>query len=172
MGKELIRKAIAAGIVPTHAVQQLKAWKQLSEDFTDEEWEQLSKSGLLESVQDIESILEEHGELPEIRETVPGMDALFAAKSRDCIVILNVARQTLSMGLPALKERDCIVFKADGYGETASRVGNQLSLDGDKVFEVTETTPLYRGEDVSFYRCKVQEVPEHAQVSELRGTGR
>ena len=173
MSKELTQKLVEAGVVPTQAVRQLKTWRQLSEEVP----EVSGIQGPVDSVVgDIKSLLEREGEMPELRETVPGLDGVFADKKQDCAVALNAARQTVVLNLPALVGTvvddvpESIVFQADTYGTAAARAGNQLVCSG-KVFEITETTPLYRGETVSFYRCRVQEVPENAQMPMLRGVG-
>lgn len=174
MRKELVQKIVESGIVPTHAVKQLKSWRQLSPDITEDEQYRITHQGLLDFVQDIESLLESDGEMPELRETVPGIEAAFGNKSQACTVVVNTVRQTLAINTRALVEGvapetpSCFIFKADGYGEAVSRPGNQVWSGGDGVYEITESTPLYCGEDVSFYRCTVQEVPRYAQVPELR----
>ena len=175
MSKALMQKVIEAGIVPVHAVKQMKAWRQLSDDVPEIEQRQVTQQQLLDFVQDIENLLDAGGELPELRETIPGIEAAFKSKRQPCVVIVSVGRQTVSISSEALVEGakqgspSCLIFRADiEGGERVARVGNQVWLGGVDVFEVTETTPLYRGETVSFYRCKVQGVPEHAQMSELR----
>lgn len=174
MRKELVQKIVESGIVPIHAVKQLKSWKQLSPDITEDEQYRVTHQGLLDFVHDIESLLESDGELPELRETVPGIESAFSSKSQACTVVVNTAHQTLAINTRALAEGlapdmpSYYIFKADGYGEAVSRPGNQIWSGGDRVYEVTESTPLYCGEEVSFYRCAVQEVPRYAQVPELR----
>lgn len=173
MSKELTQKLVEAGIVPTQAVRQLKTWRQLSEEVQE-------VPDVLEPVDsvvgDIRSLLEKEGELPELRETVPGLDGVFADKKQLCAVACGAARQTAVLNLPTLvgavvdEVPESVVFQADTYGAAAARVGNQIACSG-KVFEITETAPLYRGEAVSFYRCRVQEVPENAQMPVLRGVG-
>lgn len=173
MSKELTQKLVEAGVVPTQAVRQLKTWRQLSDDVPESSEVRRQMDSV---VGDIRSLLEQEGEMPELRETVPGLDSVFADKKQDCAVALNAARQTVVLKLPVLVGTvvdavpESIVFQADTYGTAAARVGNQIVCSG-KVFEITETTPLYRGEAVSFYRCRVQEVPENAQVPMLRGVG-
>ncbi len=174
MSKELMQKIVEAGIVPEQAVKQLKVWKQLPDDISDEERPNATQQQLVEYVQAIAGLLESDGELPELRETQPGLEAVFEAKKQDCIVVVVMA-QAMTASIQVLAARhatdilSCIVFKADQYGALAARTGNQVSLDGGVVvYEITEATPLYRGEEVAFYRCGVQEVPNHAQMPELR----
>ena len=110
-----------------------------------------------------------------MRETVPGLESAFSGRSQPCVVALVVGRQTLTININALVEGvnseapAYFIFKADGGGSPASRVGNQICLGGGKIYEITEATPLYCGEVVAFYKCSVQEVPENAQMPELRG---
>lgn len=172
MGKELMQKIIEAGIVPTQAVEQLKAWKQLPDEVTARPRQNMTDKQFTGLVQEIEDLLENAGELPELRETQPGLEAVFEAKKQDCTVVVTGAAST-TLNIPVLVEKHaaglfCAIFEAARYGWLAARVGNQLSLGDGNAYEVTEATPLYRGEDVAFYRCNVQEVPDHAQMPELR----
>lgn len=172
MSNELTRKIIEAGIVPAHAVKQLKAWRQLPEDTPEEEQQEATQQQLMEFVQEIGDLLEEDSEVPELRETMPEIDALFDIKSRDCVVAVNMTPQTMTINIRAMTDRlDCLIFKADRYGELAARVGNQASIGDGKVYEIIEISPLYHGKDVSFYRCRVQEVPDYAQMREMRQLG-
>lgn len=172
MSKALLQKVIEAGLVPEQAVKQLKGWKQLPDDMPEGEAIPLTTQEATGLAQEIGGLLENAGELPELRETQPGLEAAFDAKKQDCIVSVVGAGTTLN--LPVLVEElatglpSCVIFSAARYGWLAARVGNQLSLGDGTVYEVTEATPLYRGEDVAFCRCSVQEVPDHAQVPELR----
>lgn len=172
MSNELTRKIIEAGIVPAHAVKQLKAWKQLPADMPEEAKQEVTQQQLMEFVGEIGALLEEDTEVPELRETMPGIDYLFEVNSRDCTVVVALPHQSMVINIPAMIDRlDCLIFKADRYGELAARIGNQTTLGDGKVQEITEIAPLYHDKDVSFYRCRVQEVPEYAQVSELRQLG-
>ena len=174
MKKELMQMIAEAGIVPPQAVHQLKSWKQLSVDVP-EEGRPLSREDLVSLLCDLERLLEKHGELPELRETSPGLEAAFSGRSQSCVVALDAGRQTLTIDTSVLVEGvnaevpAYFIFKAAVGGLPASRVGNQICLGGDKIYEITEASPLYCGEAVSFYKCSVQEVPENAQMSELRG---
>jgi hypothetical protein len=172
MSNELTRKIIEAGIVPAHAVKQLKAWRQLPADMPEEEKQEATQQQLMEFVGEIGELLEESTEVPELRETIPGIDALFEVQSKDCTVVVNMAPQSMTLNIRAMTDRlDCLIFKADRYGEMAARIGNQASLGDGKVYEITEIAPLYHGKEVSFYRCRVQEVPDYAQMSEMRQLG-
>ncbi len=174
MSKELMQKIVEAGIVPTEAVKQLKIWKQVPDDISDEEQPNPTQQQLIDYVQSIAGLLESDGELPELRETQPGLEAVFEAKKQDCLVVAALDLQTMSLSTQVLVARhatdilSCIVFRADQHGALVARTGNQVSLDGSLVYEITEATPLYRGEEVAFYRCSVQEVPRHAQMPALR----
>jgi hypothetical protein len=173
MSKELMQKIIEAGIVPAQAVEQLKAWKQVSDDLPDGALQNLTPQQFTGLVRGIEDLLENADELPELRETQPGLEARFEDKKQDCVVVV-AGSATTTLNIPALADKhatsilSCVVFRADQYGWLAARVGNQLSLGDGNVYETTEATPLYQGEDVVFYRCDVQEVPDHAQMPELR----
>ena len=169
MRKELTQKIIEAGIVPVHAVKQLKAWRQLPEDISEEEQRQVTQQQLMEFVRDIGELLEEQGELPELRETMFDIDRRFDERAQACMVVVAMPVQNIVINTSVLiDEADCSIFKADRYGEICARTGNQVFLKGGEVVEVMEAAPLYKGGDVAFYRCRVQEVPDHAKMPELR----
>lgn len=169
MSKELTQKIIEAGIVPEQAVKQLKAWKQLSDDVPEAEQERVTQELVMDFVGRIAELLEEDGELPELRETMPGLGARFDNKSEDCMVVLDLPVQKMSFNTRVLVDGpDFLVFKADKWGDLAANVGGQIALRGGKVCDVYEATPLYTGTVVAFYRCKVVEVPRYAQMPELR----
>lgn len=176
MSKELTQKVIEAGIVPTQAVKQLKAWRQLPEDTLEGEREQVTQQELLGFVKDIEGLLEDSGELPELRETMPGLGARFASSSQDCVAAIIMPSQSMTINTRVLVDKlspssKFLIFKADVYTIAVTGIGNQVALGDGGVCEICEVTPLYSGEDVAFYRCCVQEVPEHAQMPELRQHG-
>jgi uncharacterized protein YydD (DUF2326 family) len=94
--------------------------------------------------------------------------ARFNSKSEDCMVLIDMASQRLSINTRVLVDgSQFLIFKCDKHGDLATHLGNQVALRDGRVCEVTETTPLYSGEDLAFYRCSVQEVPKYAQMSEL-----
>lgn len=176
MSKELTQKVIEAGIVPAQAVKQLKAWRQLPADAPEEEQERMTQQELMGFVADIAGLLEEGNELPELRETVPGLDARFANSSQDCVVAVLMSPQNMTISTQVLVDKRSssawfLIFRADRCTLAVARVGNQIALGDDGVCEICEVTPLYSGEDMAFYMCRVQGVPEHAQMSELRQLG-
>lgn len=172
MSKELTRKVIEAGIVPAHAVKQLKAWRCLPDDMPEEEKQEATQQQLMEFVAEIGDLLEEDSEVPELRETMPEIDTLFDVKSRDCTVVVNMTPQCLTLNIRAMTDRlNCLIFRADRYGEMAARVGNQAAIGDGRVFEIIEISPLYHDKEISFYRCRVQEVPDYAQMPEMRQLG-
>lgn len=176
MSRELTQKVIEAGIIPAQAVKQLKAWRQLPEDTREEECQQVTQAELMGFVRDIEALLEEDGELPELRETMFDLGARFANSSQDCTAAVRTPNQSMTINTQVLVDKlsgssQFLIFIADKFAPVITGVGNQIALRDGKVYEICEVTPLYNGEDVAFYRCHVQEVPEHAQMSELRQHG-
>jgi hypothetical protein len=168
MSKELTRKIIEAGIVPEQAVKQLKAWRQLPEDTPEEEQQQITQDLVMDFVKRIAELIDADGELPELRETMPGLDARFESKSEPCVVVLDMPVQKLSFNTQVLVDGpNFLIFRADKWGDLAANVGGQVALNDGKVHNVCETTPLYIGERVVFYRCRTVEVPKYAQMSEL-----
>jgi hypothetical protein len=169
MSKELTQKIIEAGIVPTHAIKQLKAWKQLPEDTPEEEKQRVTQQQLMEFVRDIGSLLEERGELPELRETMFDIDSRFNELGQDCVVVVDMPVQNLVINTRVLIDKAaCLIFKQDMYGEICARVANQVALKDGKVYEIIGVNMLYREEEIAYYRCSTQGVPDHAKMPELR----
>jgi len=171
MSKELIQKVIEAGIVPRQAIKQLKAWRQLPEDITEDERQRATQQQLISFVHEIGDLLDEDKELPELRETMLDLDARFKNKGCDCAVVINIPVQNLVINTRVLVDGAFFIFQADKYGDVVAAVGNQVSVGDGKVYEIWEGTPLYKGEHIAFYRCHMQEVPYCAQMPELRQFG-
>jgi hypothetical protein len=168
MGRELTQKIIEAGIVPEQAVKQLKAWRQLPEDTPEEEQQQITQDLVMDFVERIAELIDAEGELPELRETMPGLEARFESKSEECMIVLDLPVQRMCFNTRVLVDGpNFLIFRADKWGDLAANVTGQVALRDGKVHDVCESTPLYEGEKVVFYRCKTQEVPKYAQMREL-----
>lgn len=169
MSKKLTEKMIEIGAVPPQAVEQMKAWKCISTDEITEG--DKAHQDLNEAVKELAGILdEEDGEIPELRETIPGLAALFDTQSVKCAVAVPLSnRPAWLFNTEIVRGRaGSLIFKSTKCGMDAAQVGNQVTLFENRVFEIVEVSPLYLEDKVSFYMCNVQEVPTYAQVPEMR----
>lgn len=169
MSDELTRKVIEAGIIPSQAVKQLKAWRMIPDDAPEEEKAAVTEEQLLGFVKEIEDLLEEGQEMPEMRETMLDLPRQFLSAKIAQVVVRMEGRQNLNLDVQYVEDAmgRYILENAPKYGELAARVGNQVRFKEDGgVFEITEVEPLYHGEtrEPGYYRCAVQGVPPHAQM--------
>jgi hypothetical protein len=162
---ELTKKVIAAGIVPRQSVELLKKWKLIDPSIpTQGPLEEATQQQLLDFVEEIGELLEGEQELPEMRETMPEVKALFDMQARDCRV---VCRDGLTIVVKVLEDaHGSLIFANDHrHSEKIARVGNQVHRLG--VVEIVEVMALYFDKNITHWRCRVQGVPEHAQMRNL-----
>jgi hypothetical protein len=166
MSKELQRKVIEAGIVPTQAVRLLQMWRSLPEDLPVEEQEEKTQQQLLELVNDIGDLLEQDEEIPEMRETDFELDTVWDQSARTVQLVYRMGLQNLDVRHPAARTRQGGFFFRYLHPnmEVVLRPGTQIHTQEKETFEITQVSPRYVEDQLRYLVCEVQEVPEHAVV--------
>jgi hypothetical protein len=165
MSKELQRKVIEAGIVPSGAVRLLQMWRSLPEDLPVEEQEEKTQQQLMELVEEIGGLLEKDEEIPEMKETDLDLDSLWEQATIHMLTY-RLGLQHLSVNIPAVRSRsgDFVFRWLNPQMESMIRPGGQITNVGREVFEIIQVSPRYVEDALRYLVCAVQEVPDHAVV--------
>jgi len=167
MSSELVKKVVEAGIVPAQAVELMQMWKCLDDDLPDVEKQKQTEEKIMKFVQEIADLLYEN-EIPEMRETMPGIDQVFRAQANaatfrfrtpvgwDNEVMLLAMEDALGYLLVWVK--DDITFEA-------LQVGSFVKWK-DAWNQIINVMPMYTGREVRFMKCELRSVPS-AEVPSL-----
>ena len=168
--RKLSEKIVEAGLVPKHALQLMERWRlldpagvQAQEDATQEQ--------LLSFVKEIDALLEDGTEMPEICETDLDLARQFRESAQPVVVVAEGSGQDFRLtGLTAVVGRDgrITLRRVDRWAEYAARPGSKILLEG-KTFEVQSVEVRYINEVPEFYSCNVREI--HAEVRALPENG-
>jgi len=161
MSKELRRKVIEAGIIPTHSLKLMKQWRCVDEDLPDG-GKSLSQQQLLEFVDEIAVLLEEEGAVPEVRETDLEVRRQLTKNQKQCRVITHERGEFSSLTM--MDASGFLVFYYLLASEIVQR-GSFVLFEG-KAYLVTAVMVSYRGEDADILRAEVVEVDD-AEVPQL-----
>lgn len=166
MSRELQRKAIEAGIIPAGAVRLFKMWRSMPEDMPEDIRVARTQEELLGVIGELEELLEQDQEIPEMRETELELDAIWEQSARTVQIVYRMDVQNLSVRHPAARTRQGGFFFRYLHPsmEMVVRPGTQITTQENEVFEVTQVSPRYVEEQVRYLVCDVQEVPNHAVV--------
>jgi hypothetical protein len=160
--RELTKKVIEAGIVPRQSVELMKMWRCVPDDAPDGSTEERTQQQLLEFVDEIAGLLEEEGEMPELRETDLDLDHLVET-GRTEVLVAPYPGQTRYNRMAARTRAGAFVFKADDVSISLIRPGGCITADGRK-FEILNVEPRYLEDRTSYYVCTVEAVVERAAV--------
>ena len=173
MSRRLTEKVIEAGIVPRQSVELLKMLRLIDPSTASGYGiEEQTRKQLLDFVDQISELLEEETEMPEMKETMPQVTELFRTTGRRCIVLCEINGKVEDLEVLAVEDAsgDLHIKNSPGWVELFMRPGSQLQY-GDRMIEIVEVSPGYFGDKINHYRCKVQGVPQHAQMRRLPEVG-
>lgn len=172
MGKELLQKAIEAGIVPVQSVKLLKMWRSLPEDLPEAVQVERTQQQLIELVEELGGLMESEQEIPEMRETELDLEGAWE-KARTVQLVYRLGVQNLTVRLPAARTLTGGFFfrHLNQNMEIMVRVGGQITTQEDEVFEITQVSPRYVEDALRYLVCDVQEVPSHAVVRSVPEIG-
>lgn len=165
MGKELLQKAIEAGIVPAQSVKLLQMWRSLPDDLPEAVRVERTQQQLIELVEELGDCMESEQEIPEMRETDPDLDALWE-KATVHMLVYRMGLQNLQVTIPAVQRRqgDFVFRWLNAQMAHMIRTGAQITTVDRNVFEITQVSPRYVEDALRYLVCSVQEVPNHAVV--------
>jgi len=170
MGKELLQKAIEAGIVPAQSVKLLQMWRALPDDLPEAAKMERTQQQVLELVEELGDLLEQDQEIPEMKETELDLDAAWE-KARTVQLVYRLGQQHLTVRMPAGRTRQGGFFfrYVHQNQEVMIRTGGQITDQDNAVFEITQVSPRYVEDALRYLVCDVQEVPDYAQVRGMPG---
>lgn len=172
MGKELLQKAIEAGIVPAQSVKLMQMWRSLPDDLPEADRVERTQQQVLELVGELEELLEQDQEIPELRETELDLDVAWE-KAQTVQLTYRMRQQHLVVRLPAGRTRQSGFFfrYVHQNQEVMIRPGGQIRDRNNEVFEITQVSPRYVEDALRYLVCDVQEVPSHAVVRSVPEVG-
>lgn len=155
--KDLTKRVVEAGLVSESTAKLMEMWGMADMPTV----EGKTEGSLIELVQKIEALLEEDGEVPEMRETSLELDKLFETDRVSCHVDVDP---------PGIRVRTEIVFdrtsrivfrKSLAGGERtdpidlAARPG-QIVHEGGRKWEIFHVESRFRGTDPVYLVCEVK----------------
>ena len=159
MSKELTRKIIEAGIVPPQAVKLMKLWGNLDDDLPESGKQEQTENELLTFVGEIGRLLAEDQEIPEVKESIQGLAAMFSAAPLTC----KLWKGRQAEGEPAksveatmVKDRlGHFIVRRDNAGVEALLLrGNLVEVD-EGTYEIYEICPIYEEDEPKYFMCTV-----------------
>jgi hypothetical protein len=170
--RELTKKVVQAGLVEKNTIELFKRWGMLDPDFDAEPVEDATREQLLNLVNDIAQLLEEEGEVPELRESDMELEVLFNTQSVPVLahigsdkyirtgIVFNrtghaVFRKSVIDGLKGIDEIDL----AARPGMHFCQVAPDGTEPSDAKWEILSVEPRFRGKDPVYLVCEVHYHP-------------
>lgn len=169
--RELTKKVVQAGLVEKNTLELFRKWGMLDPDFDAEPLKDPTQEQLLELVDDIAELLEEEGEVPEIRESDMELEVLFEKQSVPVLAYIGGDKYVRTRVV--FNRTGHAVFRKsaaiDGIDEVdlAARPGMHFVQDGESgsqysepaKFEILSVEPRFRGKDPVYLVCDVLHHP-------------
>lgn len=171
--RELTKKVVEAGLVEKNVLELFKRWGMLDPDFDAEPLQDPTQEQLLSLVDDIADLLEEEGEVPEMRESDMELEILFDKQSVPVLAHIGADKY--------IKTR--VVFNRTGHAvfrksvvdgekgideiDLAARPGMHFSPEDSTKkewsvparFEILSVEPRFSGKDPVYLVCEVHYHP-------------
>jgi hypothetical protein len=171
--RELTKKVVQAGLVEKNTLELFKKWGMLDPDFDAEPIQDATQEQLLGLVDDIAKLLEEEGEVPEIRESDMELETLFEKQSVPVLAHIGgdkyVRTRVVFNRTGHAVFRKSVVDGEKGIDEIdlAARPGMHFCQDHDvqdqysepAKFEILSVEPRFSGKDPVYLVCEVHYHP-------------
>jgi len=168
--KEATKLLIETGIIPESVVRLCQIWGGEIGEPPGESAKQKTQVELLEVVKRVAELLEADA-LPELKETEPGLDALFAKPLHELTkaIVATTGASGLEADIKAFvaftPTKKMVIRVGKGtferaYAERMAQVGNRVQLIVGRIgryVTITHVEPRYTNDVLSFYVCDVKE---------------
>ena len=153
--KELTKKVVEAGLVDESTLKLMKMWGMVDEEVDLSKIAE-TKEELTALVDDIASLLEQEGEVPELRETNRNLEEIMSDPVQATVDLRNGSTYQALVGL----DRSGRVVFRRAHGSVApedecAKPGVLVRLHG-RVSEIVSAEPRYEGDELKYYVCEVQ----------------
>lgn len=172
--RELTKKVVQAGLVEKNTLELFKRWGMLDPDFDAEPMQDPTQEQLLSLVDDIAKLLEEEGEVPEMRESDMELELLFEKQSVPVLahigadkyiktrVVFNrtghaVFRKSVIDGEKGIDEIDLAARPGMHFCQHYEGEESQYSVPAR--FEILSVEPRFSGTDPVYLVCEVHYHP-------------
>jgi len=163
--KPLTKKVVEAGLVPRHTLELMKHWQLVPDGAREADVSDADQEKMLEFVRDIAVLLEDEQDIPEIKETVLDADVVF----EDAVMTIAYAdtrpeRTRYDVQVARDRLGNFLIPYVGQPTEIVARPGTRIWWKDGAEFEVVEVLPSYEEDKLTWYVCRVQEVPDHAKM--------
>jgi len=154
--KELTKKVVEAGLVDQSTLKLMKMWGMVDEELDGTKVAQ-TKEELQALVDDIANLLEEDGEVPELRETDLELEEVMKEPVEATVDTRDGTTYQAYVGLDRIGR---VIFKR-AAGPVApedmcAKPGVLVHVHG-RALEIMAAEPRYSGDELKYYVCEVRD---------------
>jgi hypothetical protein len=153
--KELTKKVVEAGLVDQSTLKLMKMWGMVDEEVDGTKIAE-TKEELTALVDDIAKLLEQDGEVPELRETDLELEEVMKQPVEVKVDLRDGSTYTALVGVD--RTGHIIFRRADGATapeDACANPGVLVHING-RVEEIVSAEPRYEGDKLKYYVCEVQ----------------